>query len=357
MNPRLPKPDPLLADLNPAQLAEFTAELDAIRSRVSQDLGERDVSYLRRVASVKWFAETGGRAFLFAGVLPPAWGVGVALLSVSKMLDNMAIGHNVMHGQYDWMNDPVLNSKYEWDMGCPGDLWKRAHNSTHHVFTGILGKDRDIGYGLLRVSEKQPWNVASLLQPFSAVVLMLNFEWGISIYTVEIEQALKGRKALRSLISRGTRFGRKASQQIFKDYIGYPLLAGPFAPLVFSGNLTANVLRNIVSFGAIFCGHFPEGVQVQHPPQDKESPGARYLRQIRGSANYTAPRWFHVLTGHLGYQIEHHLFPSLPASRYEEIASEVEEICRKYGIAYNSRPFFNQMWTVARRICQLSLPN
>ena len=29
---------------------------------------------------------------------------------MSKILENMEIGHNVMHGQWDWMNDPVINS-------------------------------------------------------------------------------------------------------------------------------------------------------------------------------------------------------------------------------------------------------
>jgi fatty acid desaturase len=343
-------------ELSPTQLADLTAELEAIRHRVYKELGDTDASYIRRIALVKQLTEIGGRALLFAGALPQAWGTGVTLLSISKMLDNMTIGHNVIHGQYDWMNDPILNSQYKWNMNCPEDLWKRAHNQTHHTFTGILGKDRDIGYGLLRVSDEQPWNIGCIFQPISALILMLSFEWGISLYTVELEKGLRGENSLRSLISKGKRFVQKASQQSFKDYLGYPLLAGPFAPFVFTGNLTANVMRNIVSFGAIFCGHFPEGVQVQQSSQENESKGARYLRQIRGSANFTAPRWFHALTGHLGYQIEHHLFPTLPANRYEEIASEVEEICRKYGITYNSRPFLKQIKSVAQRICQLSLP-
>jgi hypothetical protein len=32
-------------------------------------------------------------------------------LANAKILDNMEIGHNVMHGQYDWTGDPALNSQ------------------------------------------------------------------------------------------------------------------------------------------------------------------------------------------------------------------------------------------------------
>jgi len=351
-----PQADPRATELSATQLASLAAELEAVRSRVIQELGEVDVSYVRRVAKAKRLTEIGGRGLLSAGALPAAWGTGVILLSVSKMLDNMALGHNMIHGQYDWMGDPELNSRYQWEMPCPEDLWRRAHNHAHHTFTAILGKDRDIGYGILRVAEEQPWSPSHLLQPLNVILLMLAFEWGIALHTVELEKGLSREKSLRALLPGARRFMRKSAGKVFRDYVAFPALAGPFAPFVFSGNLTANILRNIVSFSAIFCGHFPEGVQVVVPIEVPESRGARDLRQIRGSANFRAPRWFHVLTGQLGYQIEHHLFPTLPANRYEEIASDVEAICRKHGIPYNVRPFPQQIGTVARRLLSLSLP-
>ena len=42
-------------------------------------------------------------------------------------------------------------------------------------------------------------------------------------------------------------------------------------------------------------------------------------------------RLFHVLSGSLSFQIEHHLFPDLPARRYAEIAPQVREICARWG--------------------------
>ena len=87
--------------------------------------------------------------------------------------------------------------------------------------------------------------------------------------------------------------------------------------------------RNLWAFTIIFCGHFPDGVaQFTEDEADGESRGHWYLRQLLGSANLTGGRLFHLLTGNLSHQIEHHLFPDLPAHRYAEIAPEVRERLR-----------------------------
>ena len=137
--------------------------------RVVADLGERDADYIRKVIRAQRGLEVAGRGLLFAGFLPPAWLAGVTALSLSKILDNMEIGHNVMHGQYDWMKDPALSGKgFEWDTACPADQWRHSHNYMHHTHTNIVGKDRDIGYGVLRMSEDQPWHPYYLGNPLYA---------------------------------------------------------------------------------------------------------------------------------------------------------------------------------------------
>ena len=62
------------------------------------------------------------------------------------------------------------------------------------------------------------------------------------------------------------------------------------------------------------------------------------------------------MTGNLSHQIEHHLFPDLPARRYPEIAAEIQEICERYGLDYNTGPLGKQLLSVARKICRLALP-
>ena len=97
--------------MTPEQAEAFGRELDALKERVIADLGERDATYIRRVIKAQRALEVGGRGLLMAGILPPAWIAGTAMLALSKILDNMEIGHNVMHGQYDWMGDPAISSR------------------------------------------------------------------------------------------------------------------------------------------------------------------------------------------------------------------------------------------------------
>jgi fatty acid desaturase len=344
--------------MTPEQAENFGRELDAIRERVIADLGDRDATYIRRVIKAQRALEVGGRALLFAGVLPPAWLAGTAMLAASKILDNMEIGHNVMHGQYDWMGDPALTSRnFEWDSACPSDQWRHSHNYMHHTYTNIVDMDRDIGYGILRMSEDQRWSPYYLGNPVYAFLLMVLFQYGVALHELETERIRSGEISIVDKRDTIRGIWRKVKRQTLKDYVAFPLLAGPFAPWVFTGNLTANLIRNVWSYAIIFCGHFPDGTQeFSKEETDNESRGMWYFRQVLGSANLTGGKLFHVMSGNLSFQIEHHLFPDLPAFRHEEISKEVQEICERYGVPYNKGPLPKQFATVVRKICRLALP-
>ena len=341
--------------LTPEQLAAFGAELDAIRTRVIASLGDEDATYIRNVVKTQRAFEVAGRALFY---LPPAWPLAVAALSVSKILDNMEIGHNVMHGQYDWMGDPALNSRmYEWDTVCPSEQWKYSHNYIHHTYTNILGKDRDIGYGILRMDEDQKWNPYYLGNPLYAFLLMVFFEWGVLLHDLEVERIVAGERTWADTKHLHRGMLRKVRNQTLKDYVLFPALTGPLFPLTFAGNLTANLVRNVWTFGIIFCGHFPAGVATfTEEETEDESRGHWYYRQLLGSANITGSRLFHVMTGNLSHQIEHHLFPDVPARRYPQIAPEIREICERYSLPYNTGPLRKQLGSVARKIVRLALP-
>ena len=101
--------------LSPAEQDAFGAELDALRNRTLADLGAADARYIRRIRSATRLSALAGRLLLLAGWFPPTWLLGSLLLGLAKILDNMELGHNVMHGQYDWMNDPELSGRtFEW---------------------------------------------------------------------------------------------------------------------------------------------------------------------------------------------------------------------------------------------------
>jgi NADPH-dependent stearoyl-CoA 9-desaturase len=345
--------------LTSTEIEAFGAELDALRERTHRDLGERDVRYMKRVIRLQRSLEVTGRALLLASYFPPAWVLGTSALAVSKILENMEIGHNVMHGQLDFARDPALSSQtYEWDIVSPADQWRHSHNYLHHTFTNVRGVDEDLGYRFLRVEASQPWHPALVLQPLYAGVLALLFEWGVAVHDVDFRRYLL-RPGERTEEDRQKVAGikRKAKRQLLKDYLLFPLLGGPFALHVLAGNVVANLVRNVWAFTVIFCGHFPEGTETFGPEVlDGETRGAFYLRQIRGSANFEGSWLLHFMSGHLSHQIEHHLFPDIPAQRYPEMAGEVRAICERYGVAYNTGTLGKQIWTVAKKLCRLALP-
>ena len=345
--------------LTPEEAERFGEALDAIRDDVLSDLGQADVDHIRGVIRACRYSEVGGRFLLHFGLDPITFIVGTGLLSLSKIIENMEIGHNVMHGQYDWTNDPDLNgATYEWDHSCTGDDWREYHNFEHHTFTNVLNKDRDIGYAFLRVCPEQPWHPVYLVQTLSAALLALGFEWGVGGHGLHLEEVWQGKQSLRALAQRARPFLKKTGWQLLKDYGFFPALAGFNGPRVAAGNLLANLTRNLWTFSVIFCGHFPEGVRVYTEEETQnESRGQWYARQIGGSANIEGSPWFHVLTGHLSHQIEHHLYPDLPGARYPQIAEKVRAVCERHGQLYNTGSFGQQLRSVLHKIVKHSLPS
>jgi len=334
------------------------AELDALRAEIAADLGARDADHIRRMIRLATLSAVAGRSLLMFGVDPLTWALGVAALSTAKILENMEIGHNVMHGQYDWMNDPRLHSQtYEWDNVCDGDHWRHSHNVEHHRHTNVVGRDRDVGYGILRLSDAQPWRPEHLFQPVTNALLALVFQWGVGLHDLEVDERLRGNVGREEFSRRLRPFLRKAARQVFKDYVLFPALALGNAPRVLAGNLAANLVRNVWAYVVIFCGHFPDGARTYTVEETRdETRGAWYVRQIEGSCNIEGGRLLHVLSGHLSHQIEHHLYPDLPASRYPEIAPRVRALCARYGLRYNTGPLRRQYTTVLRRLVRHSFP-
>jgi fatty acid desaturase len=107
----------------------------------------------------------------------------------------------------------------------------------------------------------------------------------------------------------------------------------------------------------IFCGHFPDQCYTfSEEEYEHETPGETSIRQLIGAANIEGGPLFHVLSGNLGYQVEHHLFPDLPSTRYGEIAPRVREICKRYGLPYNTGSLITQLAMVHRTILRLAFP-
>src|SRR5215218_7283599 len=413
-----------LARLSDNQLQDLTREFDAIHDEVFAELGDRDRRYITSMIEMHRRLAVLGRVLLFGARYKPAWVAGTATLTMAKILENMEIGHNVMHGQWDWMNDPYIHSSsWDWDSASTPEAWKHSHNYIHHTYTNIRGKDKDLGYEIMRIDPHQPWHPVYLLQPLYNVLLMILFEWGVALHDMDLEAFRKGEKSAKEMWEDLKGISGKARAQVTKDYVAWPLVSGlvmtgidftvaaaggdlgaararprsrrekarqraagslsrarlrtrrendlvnvvrqlverksfrePFRRTLWA-NAASNVVRNVWSNWIIFCGHFPDQTYVFTKEEtENESTGARYVRQLIGAANITGSPFFHVMSGNLGYQVEHHLYPDMPSTRYGEIAPRVREICREYGLPYNTGPFSKQIGMVQRSILRLAFP-
>ncbi len=346
--------------LTPEEIQQFGEKVDAIRREVMDSLGEKDAAYIYKIRNFVRYSEIASRGMLmFAGWIPPVWLAGTTLLGISKIVENMELGHNVMHGQFDWLNDPSLNgANYDWDTISTGDDWKYTHNYVHHTYTNIVGKDHDVGYGLLRVSESQKWEPRFLFNIPLAIQLMVFFEWYVGVQNLHLEDVLVYKtKTWKQVWQDAAKLRLKVRRQVLKDYIFFPLIAGPNALPVFAGNAVANIIRSLWASAVIFNGHFTEDAETFEPDNTKnESRAEWYLRQIRGSSNFSGTEGLHILSGNLSHQIEHHLFPDMPANRYAEVAPKIKALCAEYGIHYNEASFMQQFASVWVRLAKCSLP-
>ncbi|MFD3702604.1 fatty acid desaturase family protein [Nocardia sp. NPDC058658] len=352
------------AHLTAADVEALGTEFDAIRREIESSRGADDARYIRNVIRLQRALEISGRTVLFASFLPPAWLAGVALLGSAKIIENMEIGHNVMHGQWDWMNDPEIHSTaWEWDNAGPSAHWKITHNFLHHKYTNVLGMDDDIGYGLLRVTRDQRWIPFYLGNPIYNLILQALFEYGVAIQHLELGKVAKKKWAKDSPEWKQFEADRavvlkKIGKQALKDYVVFPLLTGPSFVTTLTANIAANVVRNVWTNAIIFCGHFPDGAEkFTKADIEGETKGEWYLRQMLGSANISGGPLLHFMSGNLSHQIEHHLFPDLPSNRYAAIAVRVRELAEKYDLPYTTGSLPVQYFKSWRTILKLSLPN
>ena len=397
-----------LARLTEQELEKLAKEFDAIHDEVFAELGDRDRNYIKSVISVQRQIIVAGRVLLLASRSRTGWVLGTACLSTAKILENMELGHNILHGQWDWMNDPdVHSSVWDWDTASTAKSWKHSHNFVHHTYTNIRGKDRDLGYEIMRIDPNQPWHPVWLAQPLFNFLLTVLFEWGVAVHDIDFRAAQRGEKPWSEVRKELKGISYKARAQITKDYVGWPTIsAGAFALAqlaargrfdqpsgsrlgrtlrrispngrigttatvidrllpgiestflrTLAANALANVIRNVWAHAIIFCGHFPDQTYTFSEEEvADETRGAWYVRQLIGAANIDGSPLFHVMSGNLSYQVEHHLYPDMPSSRYSEIAPKVKDICERYELPYNTGPFSKQWLSVHRSIFRLAFP-
>ncbi len=353
----LNKPKPMLVIdkvRDDAFYDQIEQEFEAIKQRYRAKLGAEDVAYIKGLRFKSRVFELLGRGLLWTSRNPLTFGAGVGFIWLHRNIEAIEIGHNVLHGQYDYFEQiPQFHSKnFKWKAPIDEEGWRREHNAMHHVHTNVYEKDPDLNHGLLRTNDLVPWNKSHLWQVpiyfLGAYPTMLyrfnsqnlgftqkyreqNFETGNQGYAI----VDVGDSSEQELLKRQY---RSFARVIVKEYVVFPALAkltGHSALKVLAGNLLADVINNYWIGLTIQATHFTEPLQDETAIDHK---GRWYLSQLDSSVNFKGNRWQSILWGHLNYQIEHHLFPDIPSHRYPDMAKEVKALCKKYDLNYKCNP-------------------
>jgi linoleoyl-CoA desaturase len=347
-----------------ARLASLQRELDAVRIRVESELGAEDAAHIARINKLSRRLERAGRILIHVSLDPISFAAGVTALSGHKVLELTEIGHMALHGAYDKLDcDARFQSKtFVWKAPIDEESWRVGHNVRHHQYTNIAGRDPDLDFGGLRLSERIEHKAAHRLQPLSNLLTWAGFANGINLHVTGLLDVYLGKgdppvikdRSWASLREAHRKFLSKYLRYHAREYVLFPLLAGPFFAKTLLGNVLSELVRDVFAGAVIYCGH----VGVRDFPADTRagSRAAWYAMQIETAANLDLPPWLSLLTGGLDKQIEHHLFPRLPPNRLRQIAAEVQAICEAHGVAYAHGAWPERLKLVVRTLRELSLP-
>ena len=330
------------------------AEFDAIKQRYRAKLGPQDVAYIKALRTKSRLAEVLGRGLLWISPEPISFGLGVACLWLHRNLESIEIGHNVLHGQYDYFPEiPQFHAhNFKWKAPVDEEAWRREHNGLHHVHTNVYEKDPDLNHGILRMNAQTPWNSHHRWQvPLYLLVGYPTMLYNFNDQNMGFKEAWREREFPRgnegyasvphpgvSKASLKRRHHLSIARVLFKEYAAFPLLAlatGFGFSKVMLGNLLADAFNNYWISLTIQATHLTEPLQSEAALAHK---GHWYLSQLDSSVNFKGSRRMSILWGHLNYQIEHHLFPDVPARHYPDMAVEVKAVCEQYGLPYKCNP-------------------
>lgn len=347
------------------RLASFQRSLDALRARVESSLGEQDVAHIERIRRLSRKLEVAGRSLIHVSLDPFTFSVGVIGLSAHKALELMEIGHMVLHGVYDKLPGAERHDSktFYWKAPIDEEGWRVGHNVRHHQYTNIAGRDPDLDFGGLRLSERVPYRRIHRLQPFSNLLSWAGFANAINLHVTGLLDVYLGKSdppvlkdhSFTSIRDAHVRFLRKYVRYHAREYLLFPLLAGPFFWKPLLGNILSDLARDLYAGAIIYSGHV--GARDFPPDTRAGSRAAWYVMQAEAACDTDLPHVWSVLAGGLDKQIEHHLFPRLPPNRLREIAPEVREICEAHGVRYQSGSFSVRLKSVMRTLSDLSIRN
>ncbi|NOK01318.1 MULTISPECIES: fatty acid desaturase [Myxococcus] len=354
---------------HPHVLAEpeaFAQDLQALKQELESSLGEADLAHARKIE--RWGRACSALGYATAWLMPNL--VSALLIAQGNTARWTMMAHHVTHRGYDKV--PGVPAHYtgkrfatgwrrflDWPDWIHPQAWRHEHNVLHHGHTGETA-DPDL------VEMNTEWLRQSRMPMLAKYALVAFFActWKVTYYApntflewrrFERKRAggpdESGTLPLITAFNPFTVEGRAFWWTCLLPYAGlrFVLLPALFAPLgawavlsVFANSVFAEVLTNIQSFVLIAPNHAGDDL---YRFEGRARSGAEFsVRQVVGSANYaTGNDVVDFLHGWLNYQIEHHLWPSLPMTRYRQAQPKVKALCEKHGVPYTQESVFRRV--------------
>jgi linoleoyl-CoA desaturase len=168
-----------------ARYASFGKAIHALQRETFAKVGQDDLAYVTRMHHFARAMEVAGRTILHFSFEPITFTLGVFTLFLSKQVDATEIGHTVLHGAYDKVDTKgkFQSRKYWWPAPIDEESWRRGHNVRHHMNTNIAGKDPDVEFGPVRLTERTPHRPEHYIQlPFTLFALFPNFAFLMNLH-------------------------------------------------------------------------------------------------------------------------------------------------------------------------------
>lgn len=259
------------------------------------------------------------------------------------------LGHDAAHRQIfvsgrwnDWISlilgDLLVGMSYGW--------WQHKH-TRHHANPNKMGSDPDIELPVIAVTPE------SAARRHSPVISWLRAHQGLAFFPILLLEGLSlHASSVRRVFTRG-RLERRWVEIAFLSVrlIGYLVIVF----LVLSPGIAFVFLAVQLGLFGFYMGvaFAPNHKGMPVVPRDMTLDFLR--RQVLMSRNVSGSRFVDVLLGGLNYQVEHHLFPSMPRPHLRRAAPVVEAYCRELGVPYTRIGLFASYGIVVRYINRVGL--
>ncbi|WP_369135018.1 fatty acid desaturase [Modestobacter sp. I12A-02662] len=223
--------------------------------------------------------------------------------------------------------------------------WMGKHNK-HHNAPNQVGKDPDIGPGPLAFHPEAARGRTGVAAWFTrhqgwAFFPLLTLE-GVALHVASVQTLWQRKDMPHRWLELGIIGVRLAG------FVAAVFLLLP------AGIAAAFIGVNLAVFGVLLGGSFaPNHKGMPLVPEQAKVDFLR--RQVLMSRNIRGGRFTDLFMGGLNYQVEHHLFPSMPRPNLKLAQPLVRDFCARSGVVYTETSLLGSYATVVKYLNQVGL--